>query len=357
MLVLGLNFLYLRHKTLKPKKMKKIYATLILSSLIFAANAQNGRKMSKHATATATAASFTKQGHNEVNVLVCDTISPIMPTDSLLIYTVGTAQGGGYVAGNNGYGDLTKATFIPGAIVPPASQITGVYCLFLKYAAGNGTKGTGAVSFNILNGDTTNGPSGASLGTAPTTMATIISSGTQVGDILITLVPFGTPVNAPAAGFFVSMTLPTTTGDTAVFFITRDMSQISHSYAWETWSDNSYHSFKDPSNWDIPGVSLTMMPVLCYNSTGIHNNVLEANMAMYPNPSNGQFNFVMTLPEATNLTVSVLNTLGQVVFTQTENNFKGGIMKYDLTSLGKGVYFANITDSNNNKVVKKIIIE
>jgi len=339
--------------------MKKIYATLILSSLIFAANAQNGRKMSKHATATTgTTLNISKQGHDQVNVTVCDTVSPIMPTDSLLIYTVGTAQGGGYVAGNNGYGDLTKATFIPGSIIPPASTVTAVYCLFLKYATGRGTKGTGAVSFNILNGDTTSGPSGASLGSAPTTMAAIISGGTQIGDILIAQVPFGTPVNAPAAGFFVSMTLPTVTGDTAVFFITRDMSQVSHSYAWETWSDNSYHSFKDPNNWGIPGVSLSMMPVLCYdNTTGIHSNILASNIAMFPNPSNGQFNFVLSLPEATNLTVSVVNTLGQVVFTQTENNFKTGIQKYDLSSLGKGVYFANITDSDNNKVVKKIIIE
>jgi len=84
---------------------------------------------------------------------------------------------------------------------------------------------------------------------------------------------------------------------------------------------------------------------------------LEAGFAMYPNPSNGQLNFLVSLPEATNLTVNVVNTLGQSVFTSVENNTKGGIFKYDLTTLAKGVYFANISDSNNNKIVKKVIIE
>lgn len=155
------------------------------------------------------------------------------------------------------------------------------------------------------------------------------------------------------------MTLPTTTGDTAAFYIARDMSQTWHSYAWEEWSGGGgWYSFVNPSNWDIPGASLTMLPVLCYdNATGIQNNALTNNIAMFPNPSNGQFNFILSLPETTNLTINVVNTLGQVVFTKTENNFKAGVQNYDLTSLGKGVYFVNVTDSDNNKVVKKIVIE
>jgi len=338
--------------------MKKIYATLILSSLIFAVNAQNSRKTSKHATASA--ANVVKHGNDQVSVLVCDTVTPSAGTDSLLLYTVGSANGGGYVPGNNGYGDLKKATFIPGALVQPASQVTGVFCIFyLNGTNGQGTKGSGAVDFQVYAGDTTTGPTGASLGTNASTMAAIISGGTPIptNNMLLSLVTFGTPVNAPTAGFFMSMTLPTTTGDTAVLWMTRDMSQTWHSYAWEMWSPSGWYSFVDPNNWDIPGISLTLWPVICYNSTGIHNNALEAGFAMYPIPTSGSLNFAVSLQEATNLNINVVNALGQSVFTATENNTKGGVFNYNLSSLSKGVYFANITDSNNNKIVKKVIIE
>jgi hypothetical protein len=333
--------------------MKKIYATLLLSSLIFSANAQQGiRKAGK---VTESAVNIAKQGNQSTQVLVCDTLTTLGATDTLRVYT---AQGGGYVAGNNSYGDKTKATFLPGAMIQPASTITGVIAQFYRDAINNrGTAGTGAITMEIIGGDTTTGPAGAALGSSPTTLAAVISGGTQVGPSLIYLFPFGTAVNAPATGFFSSLTLPTASTDTAVLFLADlDPALPKHNYAWEKWSDNTFHSFGDPNNWDLP-TSLSLYPIVCYNSTGIHSNALEAGFGMYPNPSNGQLNFAVSLVEATNLNVSITNALGQVVFTATEKNVRGGVFNYDLTSLGKGIYFATVTDSNNNQVVRKVVIE
>lgn len=339
--------------------MKKLYTILALSSLVFSANAQQGarRIAQKHHTA-ATPVTLNRQV-NQNAAIVCDTVTTIGASDSLFLYTVTSA--GGYLAGSNGYLDKQKATYIPASLVPAGGTITGVMAIMFRDPANNlGTMGTAAVSVDILAGDTTNGPTGSSLGNAASTLTAMTTGGTQAGTDLIYTFLFGTPVNAPAAGFFASMNVPTTAGDTVAMFISQTSNNTNPNYpnwAWEYVDLGSGYIWIDfRSDWNLP-CALTMLPIICYNSTGVHNNVLEASMAMYPNPSNGQLNFAMNLPEATNLTVSVMNTLGQAVFTKTENNFKGGVLKYDLTSLGKGVYYANITDSNNNKVVKKVVIE
>ncbi|HEX7412825.1 MAG TPA: T9SS type A sorting domain-containing protein, partial [Bacteroidia bacterium] len=77
----------------------------------------------------------------------------------------------------------------------------------------------------------------------------------------------------------------------------------------------------------------------------------------FPNPTTGEFNFAVALPEATTLSIIVTNTLGQTVFSKVENNISNSVLRYDLSSIGKGIYFVNITDSKNNMVTKKIIVE
>ncbi len=334
--------------------MKKFYFTLSLSALLLSVNAQQGGKKSNinHQTASY---SLNKGGNDQISVVVCDSVASFAATDSLFLYTVPAASGGGYMAGNNGYTDKVKANFTNAALIPAGSTITGVLAIFYKGTV-NGTKGSGAISMDILNGDTTNGPTGTTLGNAATTLTVITGTGTLIGNSLLYLFTFGVPVSAPAAGFFSALNLPTTTGDTAALFVTRNMAVSSRNYAWEKWSNNSWNSFGDPNNWDFR-TSLTLLPIICYNTTGLHANVLEASLALYPNPNNGQFNFAIALPYTTNLTVNVVNTLGQSVFTKTENNISGGSLSYDLSSIGKGIYFVNITDSQNNKVVKKVVVQ
>lgn len=332
--------------------MKKIYATLVLSSLVFAANAQDGmRKVSKTAATTTAAAKF---GNPSTSALVCDTLTTIGANDTLMLYTVGQANGGGYVAGNNGYGDLAKATFMPGSMLQPASTVSGVIAQFFRDVTNNrGTKGSGNITMSIMGGDTTNGPT-TSLGSVTVPLSTVISSGVQTGNSLLFAFSYTTAVSAPSTGFFSSLTLPTATGDTAALFLSQNSQASAYNYGWEMWSPSGWYSFG--YSWGLP-TSLSLYPIVCYNTTGIHNNSLEAGFGMYPNPTNGVLNFAVSLPEATNLNVSVSNTLGQVVFTAMEKNVQGGVFTYDLTTMPKGMYTATISDSNNNKVVRKIVVQ
>ncbi len=344
-------------QTFKNKKMKKIYLTLGLSALLLSVNAQQGiRKVSKQIESASVAMNLSKQGHNQIATITCDSITNMTTGDSLFLFTAGTATTGvsnGYVVGNNVYGDLKKATFLPGALIPAGATITGVITLFYKASATKGTHGSSAVAMEIFAGDTTVGPTGTAVGTV-TASLTSVGGGTLVGNELIYKFIFGAAVTAPPTGFFASLTLPTVAGDTAALFCTRNLSAPRRNYTWEYYPPASWGDFR--ADWNLP-TKLPMLPVICFNSTGIHNNILEASLALYPNPSNGNFDFVVALDHSTNLTVNVVNTLGQSVFTKTENNITAADLSYDLTSLEKGIYFVNITDSQNNKVVRKVVIQ
>ena len=92
-------------------------------------------------------------------------------------------------------------------------------------------------------------------------------------------------------------------------------------------------------------------------TTGIFSQVLLDNIVLYPNPSNGAINFVTTLPVATDLDFVVTNILGQVVAERAEKSISNNVINFDLTGQAKGVYFINISSSNQEKIIKKLIIE
>ncbi|HWY37942.1 MAG TPA: T9SS type A sorting domain-containing protein [Bacteroidia bacterium] len=336
--------------------MKKFYLTLGLSALLFSVNAQQGARQIKISPEVLTYVD-SKQGNNQVSTTTCSTLTTIGSTDTISLFTAGTTTASsGYVCGNNSYGDNAKATFLPGALVPAGGMISGVVAIFYQKSATIGTHGTGTISLDILNGDTTNGPTGAAVATATASLAAISTMSVTNSQITY-LFNLASPVAAPVTGFFSSLNLPTTTGDTAVLLCTKYKNHHA-SYAWDKNPGNTgtgWLSFSKSVDWGLQ-TSLTLLPVIC-TTTGINKNILEASLAVFPNPSNGEFNFAVALSNATNLTINVVNNLGQTVFTKTENNISSGVLNYDLSSLGKGIYSVNITDSQNNKVVKKVVIQ
>jgi hypothetical protein len=76
---------------------------------------------------------------------------------------------------------------------------------------------------------------------------------------------------------------------------------------------------------------------------------------VYPNPNNGLFTAYFNATSIDNYTVKISNTLGQVVFQETLNNFSGNYSKQmDVSAFGKGVYMMSVSGSKN-ETIKKVI--
>jgi|GEM_PF-4008964 len=84
--------------------------------------------------------------------------------------------------------------------------------------------------------------------------------------------------------------------------------------------------------------------------TGISTTLAHA-LRIYPNPNNGQF--VVETPSSSNVTISIVNIQGQVVYNTTVVSTKTVV---NLNSFNKGIYFVKLV-SNNETVIRKIIVE
>lgn len=312
---------------------------------------------------------------------VCaDTLSNVSSTGTLAVYTAGTdtatpgcSPKAGFVAGNNCYADKEKAEFYAYSqysnITSP--QIKGVIVLFYQ----NGTKGTSgnsasSVSMKIYNGTSATAQPGSLISQTATTLGTIlaapsVSNVTYCGDpglVFNTAIikpyrfNFTTPVNAPTSGgFYASLVLPTGNGDTAVVF--NEQNAPAANTAWELWSDNSWHDMK--TAWGgSTNYHLSILPVIeCLGgSVGVKSNsVLDNNVTLYPNPSNGMVSLIATLPNAQTLDVSIYNSLGQLMNSSKYSGVSSNVYNLDMNAYSNGVYFVTI-NNGEEKIVKRLII-
>lgn len=79
--------------------------------------------------------------------------------------------------------------------------------------------------------------------------------------------------------------------------------------------------------------------------------VPQAKVAIYPNPSNGEF-FVNNAEEYAS--ISIINSLGQVV-REISNNHKA-VLSFDLSGR-RGVYFVKLTDQFGATITKRVIVK
>lgn len=81
----------------------------------------------------------------------------------------------------------------------------------------------------------------------------------------------------------------------------------------------------------------------------------DGSVSILPNPNNGVFTFSFGVSEASNITVQLMNTLGQEVFSDAINNFSGTYRKdMDISSMSSGVYYLKIKqgeETTTHKVV------
>jgi len=339
---------------------------------------------------TVTLAATNTVGTNSISKVVtvsscttssCDTVSNINHADTLTRYriTKGYLSGSGMVTSssttaptsytNQTIGEVYSQTTFPTNV----TQVKGAMLLFYRKTASNiGTKGTSVLTLKMTNTSGTGTsmvPSTSVSATQTLSLSSVVaaasSSGVDyAGNNLFNMtgylttypVMFATPVTIPAT-FGLTLSLPTVAGDTAVVWSNDKFTANAAGGTGCVQFSNAATWYNVATLYGIP-VSFGIIPIVCPASgVGIEHNELGNGINLFPNPNSGQFNFAVTLPEATNLNFTIVNMLGQVVYTKSENNITNAVLSCDLSHLAKGVYYANILDSKNNKTVKKIIIE
>ncbi|MEO8589607.1 MAG: T9SS type A sorting domain-containing protein, partial [Flavobacteriales bacterium] len=79
----------------------------------------------------------------------------------------------------------------------------------------------------------------------------------------------------------------------------------------------------------------------------------DGTVNIQPNPNEGQFTFSFRNSEPMDITVDVLNTLGQSVFNDTVREFEGTYRReMDITSMSNGIYYLKIKRGGTTSVHK-----
>lgn len=93
-----------------------------------------------------------------------------------------------------------------------------------------------------------------------------------------------------------------------------------------------------------------------YSQMGIQEEHTTSVFQNYPNPATTLTSFVINIEKSTNATITISNTLGQVIITQFEN-LKSGNNKItlDVSNLEAGIYFYT-TSFNGSSITKRMIV-
>ncbi len=95
---------------------------------------------------------------------------------------------------------------------------------------------------------------------------------------------------------------------------------------------------------------VTVDSVLVDFSLDIANLNAEGAISLFPNPSNGAFNVDVNLSQATDLTIYVTNTLGEIVATKSVSAIKNGRIEMKL-DVAAGMYSVHIRSTDTEKVI------
>jgi len=86
------------------------------------------------------------------------------------------------------------------------------------------------------------------------------------------------------------------------------------------------------------------------------NAGLENSFTIYPNPTTGIFGLTFNLYESRDMTIEVVNIIGEKVIAETHTGVKNQTIEFDLSVISSGVYFV-VIKSENETVTKKIVVK
>jgi hypothetical protein len=249
------------------------------------------------------------------------------------------ANEGGYLSGNNVYGDKEKAEFFNKQEFLPLNVISGARIAF-AYASGNDNE---LIELKVISesfGFPTN-----YLGSAYASLGEIKDK----ADKEWVYFGFDPPIEV-IGSVFLSVVLPQNPGDT-VALMTVEKSTVNT--AWEYNADNKWYPYSNPDfSWDISLAHLIAMEIGRY--TSVDDNVkLKNELMVYPNPASER----VTIETKQELIKSVvlIDGLGRMV-SIGNISIDHNRAQFDVSRLSKGIYVV-LVGLENERVSAKILVE
>ncbi|MEZ5198300.1 MAG: PKD domain-containing protein [Bacteroidales bacterium] len=155
---------------------------------------------------------------------------------------------GGYVAGNNFFGDLAKVNYFENEL---PGQLTGILFEF-AYAKG----GAAEIEFAVWDNTGQDDSPGNIMSSHTIPLDVIID---QVNNQQITYVEFDQPIDL-GTSFYAGVILPQNTGDTLALWTNTD-GDLVPGIAWEQWSDGDWYPMNSMATWGLE-LSLAVFPII-----------------------------------------------------------------------------------------------
>jgi PKD repeat protein len=160
---------------------------------------------------------------------------------------------GGYVTGNNEYGDLAKADYFEANL---EYQVNGILFDFAHAVGGNPP-----VEVAIWDNTGTGNSPGVKIATASVSLNTIKN---DVTNQVMTYVPFNPPV-IMTTSFYAGVVLPTATGDTLAIWSNTD-GDTNPGIGWEMWSTGAWSPMSSNDSWGL-NIGQAIFPVVSYDES------------------------------------------------------------------------------------------
>ncbi len=327
--------------------MKKIYTIAVICAAALTLNAQRGSVVGP------TLDYGTPAAQQVQSLPPYDTLGGPSWSSATAAPTIYSSQGGGFVCGNNGYGDIQKAQIF---LNTTPMYVVGAMYWFAAKTYGSGS-GTSKITYRMYacDGAGTDG-GGNTVSTAPNTVLASQDELISALDTGLTLAAgtniwmFASPVST-SSDFALGFTMAgLAAGDTVGLVTSTDGDAGGFDLAWEEWSDNSWHSFLDANNWGLD-LDMFILAIVDQNVgvTEFYNGIkMNQN---YPNPAVGSTTINYELATASeNVVLSVYDMTGKLVKTVDQGNQAAGAYSINMgvNELAAGDYIFSLSANGQN---------
>jgi hypothetical protein len=293
------------------------------------------------------------------------------PTDTLVpIGNLGTptlysSTGGGFVCGNNGYGDVAK---VQAYINTSNINVEGMlfWCGAKELVGGTGTVAANCYDMTgsaTISTGTGSGP-GTVLGFVTLPMSSIDSGLSAATGF--NAVTFTTPINV-TSDFALGIDMTNIGSDTigivsstdAVADGSPDGDPAGAELTFDKWSDATWHSFLETGNWSLD-IDMFIWAVIDANGAGVGSEYFFDGIKLsqnQPNPANAMTMIQYELQNAGNVTLEVYDMTGRLVVNVDEGKQNAGShsILIDSEKLQEGAYYYSLK-SDSHRLTKKMVV-